>query len=84
MRSDSTKRKRETCGSGNVTDYALHAGPGVNETSDEKRNLPSSIISTANSLCSNASPPPLWVFPQGLVIGGKGKEGDTSKKMMSF
>lgn len=59
---------------------------GVNETSDEKCNLPSSIISTANSLCSTDSPPPsLWSFsPQGLVIGGKGKEGDTSTKMMSF
>lgn len=31
---------RKTWGSGNVTDYAFHAGPGVNETSDEKRNLP--------------------------------------------
>lgn len=34
------------------------------------------------------APPPLRLlygfFPQGLVIGGKGKEGDTSKKMMSF
>lgn len=83
MCSDSTKRELETWESGNVTDYALHSGPGVNETSDEKRNLPSSIISTANSLCSTASPP-LWVFPQGLVIGGKGKEGDLSKKIMSF
>ena len=64
MRGDSTKCKLETWGSGNVTDYALNAGPGVNETSDEKRNLPSSIISTANSLCSTAFPP-LWVFPQG-------------------
>lgn len=42
---DSTKRKPGAWGSGNVTDYALRAGPGVNETSDEKCNLPSSIIS---------------------------------------
>lgn len=33
---------------------------------------------------STASPRSLLVFPQGLVIGGNGKEGDTSKKMMSF
>lgn len=43
-----------------------NAGPGVNETSDEKRNLPSSIISTANSPCSTASPPPLTVSSTGF------------------
>lgn len=63
--------KQETWGSANVTDYALHSGPGVNETSDEKRNLPLSIISTTNSLCSSASLF-LWLFPQGIVIGVKG------------
>lgn len=71
---DSTECQQETWRSGNVTDYAFHVGPGVNETSDEKRNLPPSIIATPNSPCSTASSPFFfffsWAFPQGLVFGG--------------
>lgn len=64
---DSTECQRETWRSGNVTDYAFHVGPEVNETSDEKRNLPPSIISTPNSPCSTASSP--YFFFLGFSTG---------------
>lgn len=61
------QRGGEACRSGNVADYALYAGHGVNETSDEKRSLPPVYL----PLPRNSSFLAVFFFSHRGLNGGK-------------